>query len=197
MNSGVIISLVCAYLLGSLPTGVWLSRLLYGRDIRDYGNGNSGARNVTHVLGWKAGIIVAFGDFLKGALAMLVARRMGLTLEWQILSGFSAVIGHDFPVFAEFKGGQGMATSLGTMMVLFYRETLIGLLIFGLVYLLIRHFDISATVGLGGMAFLLWTNNEPRILLYYLVAAFLSIPLKKLLDARFRIPEKAEQHIKN
>ncbi len=195
MNLGVIVSLAGAYFLGSIPSGVWLSRWVYGNDIRDLGNGNSGARNVNHVFGWKASIIVVLVDFSKGALAVLLARRLQLDIMWQVLSGFSAIIGHDFPIFAEFKGGQGMATSLGTMSVLFYRETLIGILIFGLVYLLIRHFDLSAGAGLGSIAFLIWVNHQPMILVFYLLVAFLSIPLKKFVDLHYRIPEKAEEHL--
>ena len=186
MKIVTILAVGLAYLLGSLPTGVWLSRRLSGEDIREIGDGNSGARNVTHMLGWKAGIAVGLVDFSKGALAVFIAQKLDLTSGWQLAAGISAVFGHDFPLFARFRGGQGMATSLGTMGILFPNETLFGLLLFGLIYLITRNFDPSAAAGLGTLVFLLWRNRWPNFFLIYAVALFLSIPLKKFLDYRFR-----------
>jgi len=187
-----LISVLFAYLIGSLPIGVWISRWMSGRDIREMGDGNTGARNITHVLGWKAGILVAFVDFTKGVLAILAARQLGVSMGWQFASGLSAVIGHDFPILAEFKGGQGMATSLGTMSVLAFYETVIGLLVFGLVYLILRHFEISAAIGLGTIFFLMWKSTRPMSLIFYTVGLFLSIPLKKYMDYRFRYLENIQ-----
>ena len=184
-----ILTLVIAYLLGSLPSGVWVTRLLTGKDIRHYGDGNSGARNVTHMIGWKAGFLVGIADFGKGWLAIWFAQRMGFPDGWLFLAGALAVIGHDYPVFAEFTGGQGMATSLGTMLKLFTLETLIGLLIFGLVYCLTRHFNISAGIGLGMIAAVLIWNSRPALFLIYTVCMFLSIPLKKHIDSQTRITQ--------
>ena len=182
----IIISVLTAYLLGSLPTGVWLSRRFWNIDIRDLGDGNTGARNVNHVLGWKAGILVALVDFAKGALAVIIAKKLGISPTNQLIAGIAAVIGHDFPVFAGFKGGQGMSTSLGSMGALFTIETFNGLAIFGLLYLITRHFDISASAGLGTLAWLVWRSGRPAIFLLYIVLLFLTIPLKKFLDFRVR-----------
>ena len=190
----IIILVVTAYLLGSLPTGVWLSRRFWNRDIRDLGDGNMGARNVTHVLGWKAGILVGLADFAKGALAVIIAKKMGISPVNQLLAGTTAVIGHDFPAFAGFRGGQGMATSLGSMSALFTIETLTGLEIFGLLYLITRHFDLSASAGLGILAWLVWRSGRPTIFVLYIVLLFISIPLKKLLDFRLRNPKQVQIH---
>jgi len=176
-----------SYLLGSLPTGVWVSRKLVSRDIREMGNGNTGARNVTHMLGWKAGIFVGMVDFAKAMLSVLIAKGAGVSLSWQMAAGAAAVLGHDFPLLAGFRGGQGMAASIGTMAALLTHETLVGLLIFGLVYLFSRLFDLSAAVGLGTLAYLVWRSDHPEILLYYTVSILLTIPLKKLLDCRLRV----------
>ena len=182
--------LMLAYLMGSIPTALIVSRHLTGMDIRLMGDGNMGARNTKRVLGWRAGILVAGTDFFKGAIVIILARNMQMNLTWQLAAGCAAVIGHDFPIFAHFRGGQGMATSLGTMSVLFFEETLIGLVFFGLIYMITRHFDLSAGCGLTLMAYLLVRNRQAFSLLAYTVVLFLSIPFKKLWDAHHRFAQK-------
>jgi len=105
--------LVFAYLLGSMPTAVIVSKRFKGVDIRTIGDGNMGARNTFHSIGPKFGFMVAVIDFGKGALPVLLAYLLGLELGWQFLAGVLAILGHDFPVFANFKGGQGTASSPG------------------------------------------------------------------------------------
>lgn len=111
-------SILIGYLLGSLPRVVWLCGRLTGRDIRELSDGNSGARNMTHVLRFRAGITVGLADFCKGWLGVWAAREMGAALIWPMAAGASAVISHDFLLFDGLRGRQGMATSLGTMMIL-------------------------------------------------------------------------------
>jgi glycerol-3-phosphate acyltransferase PlsY len=178
----VIFVLCTAYLCGSLPTALLVSHLMAGVDIREVGDGNMGARNTTHVLGWRAGIIVAVVDFSKGALAVGLARSFNLSLEVQLAAGACAVLGHDFPIFARFRGGQGMAVTLGALFVLMPVETSIGLMSFGVSYLFMRSFDPSAAVGLGMVAFLVYVRNESGLLLGTTVLLFLSIPAKKAVD---------------
>jgi glycerol-3-phosphate acyltransferase PlsY len=173
-----------AYLIGSLPTALIVSRKLAGKDIREMGDGNMGARNTTHVLGWKAGILVAIIDFGKGALVILLCKEMAIPLIWQLAAGVCVVLGHDFSIFAQFRGGQGMATSLGTMGVLFIKATLIGLIIFGLVYLITHHFDLSAGIGLGSLVAAIWNLHESHIFIVYAVLLFLMIPAKKFWHSR-------------
>ena len=174
--------LLSAYFLGSIPTALIVSRVIAHADIRELGDGNMGARNVTHTLGWKAGIFVGVVDFSKGAIAVLLARYFDLSLAWQLAAGISAVIGHDFPIWAGFRGGQGMAAILGTLFVLMPTETLWGLIGFGTAYLLTRNFDLSAATGLGLLAFLAYLFDQPQVFLGYAVILFLSIPAKKALD---------------
>jgi glycerol-3-phosphate acyltransferase PlsY len=172
------------YLIGSFPTALIVSRKMIGEDIRMLGDGNMGARNTTHVLGWNAGILVAVVDFLKGMIVLLISKKLNLPLGWQLAAGFFAVIGHDFPIFAHFRGGQGMATSLGAMSVLFTKATLIGLVLFALVYLILRNFDLSAGVGLGCMIFYLWHSQHPLVYIIYAIFLLLMIPAKKLWDVK-------------
>ena len=179
--------LLIAYLIGSIPTALIVSRQIARVDIRLLGDGNIGARNTQHVLGWRAGFIVAWVDFSKGVGIILLARIMQMNLNWQLLAGGVTVLGHDLPVFADFKGGQGMATSLGTMSMLFLEETLIGLICFGLIYLISRQFDLSAAGGLALVVFLLVRNLKSFSLLTYTLALLLTIPIKKFWDAKHRL----------
>jgi glycerol-3-phosphate acyltransferase PlsY len=174
--------LILAYMLGSLPTALLVSRAVAGVDIREIGDGNMGARNVTRSLGWGPGIFVGTVDFSKGAIAVLIARNYDLNPAWQLASGVLAVVGHDFPIWVGFRGGQGMAAILGALFVLLPRQTVWGLASFASVYLVSRNFDLSAGVGLGLIAVLAWSAHQPPILLAYAVLLFLSIPAKKILD---------------
>ncbi len=127
--------LLLAYLLGSIPTAVWVGKWFYGCDIRNEGSGNAGATNIIRVLGVKAGIPVILVDVLKGFLAVYFMTYF-IPHSWDtnqriyllILAGFLAVIGHVYPVFASFKGGKGVATLLGMGIALFSNVIWISLL---------------------------------------------------------------------
>jgi len=177
-----LLALLMSYLIGSIPTALIVSRVLAGVDIRQIGDGNMGARNVTRSLGWGPGIVVAAFDFSKGGLAVLTARQVGYSLNWQLACGVSAVLGHDFPIFAGFRGGQGMATTLGTLFVFMPYQTFLGLITFAAAYYLWRSFDFSAATGLGLLAVFAWISKQPAILVAYTVILFISIPAKKILD---------------
>ena len=112
--------IVLAYLIGSIPTSVWVSRYFFNIDIREYGSGNAGATNTYRVLGPKWGTVVMITDMLKGMLAV----KLGLLLpeyadsavrlsNLQIGLGLAAVVGHIFPIWADFRGGKGVATLFG------------------------------------------------------------------------------------
>jgi glycerol-3-phosphate acyltransferase PlsY len=172
--------LITAYLLGSIPTAFAISTRIKHVDIRSVGDGNMGARNTFHEIGPKF-VMVAVIDFLKGALPVFLAYIIGLSLGWQILAGILAILGHDFPVFASFKGGQGTATSLGTMLVLFPVPTLIGLAIYGLIFLIIKNSNISCSIGGAAIAVMLGVSHQ-WLLLGYAVTVFIFIPIKLFID---------------
>jgi glycerol-3-phosphate acyltransferase PlsY len=180
--SGKIVVLIVAYLLGSIPTALIIARRIKGVDIRTLGDGNMGARNTFHEIGSKFGVIVAIIDFSKGALAVFLTYILGFGIGWQILTGISTILGHDFPVFAKFRGGQGTAVSFGTMLILFPLPTLVGLVVFTTVYLFIKRFSISCGIGGATTAIILLFSSE-WILLIYAVAAFLFIPVKLFIDS--------------
>lgn len=115
--------IVLAYLIGSIPTSVWVSQYFFGIDIREYGSGNAGATNVYRVLGPKWGTTVMIVDMLKGIvavkLALLLPQYADSTtkfLNLQIVLGLSAVLGHVFPIWADFRGGKGVATLFGLVL---------------------------------------------------------------------------------
>jgi len=111
-----LVLIIAAYLLGSVPTGLVLSRLVGGVDIRTTGSGNIGATNVSRALGWKVGVLTLVGDCLKGLIPVLLARWFGFTEGWLALTAFAAFAGHVYTVFLRFKGGKGVATALGVFL---------------------------------------------------------------------------------
>lgn len=124
----VIIFLIIAYLLGSIPTGLWIGKYFYGKNLRDYGSGNMGTTNTFRVLGPKAGSVTFMIDMLKGTLATVLPMIFGVSGVTPLLFGLFAILGHTFPIFAGFKGGKAVATSAGI---------LLGLAPLFLVYLLV------------------------------------------------------------
>lgn len=112
------LSLVLGYLIGALPFGIILTKLVIGIDIRTIGSGATGATNVTRALGVGYGFLNAVLDVSKGMVPVLIARYMGLSPAWQAGSAFCAVIGHNWPVYAGFRGGKGIATSFGALLVI-------------------------------------------------------------------------------
>jgi acyl phosphate:glycerol-3-phosphate acyltransferase len=174
--------LIAAYLLGSIPTALLISTRIKHLDIRSIGDGNMGARNTFHQIGPKFGARVAVIDFFKGTLPVFLAYILGLNLGWQMLAGVLAILGHDFPVFANFKGGQGTATSLGTMLVLFPIPTLIGLAAYGILFLIIKNSNISLGIG-GAIIALILFFSQQWLQLGYAVPVFIFIPVKLLIDS--------------
>ena len=174
--------LIAAYLLGSIPTALVISTRIKHVDIRCIGDGNMGARNTYHQLGPKFGVRVAIIDFFKGALPVFLAYILGLNLGCQFAVGILAILGHDFPVFANFKGGQGTATSLGTMVVLFPIPTVIGLIAYGLIFLIIKNSNISLGIGGAIIALILGVSHQ-WLQFGYAVPVFLFIPIKLLIDS--------------
>ena len=111
-----ILFLLLAYLIGSLPSAVWLGHTFYNTDVREYGSGNAGATNTFRVLGKKAGIPVLLMDVFKGWFAVYLASfSVADNVELQLAFGIAAVIGHLFPIYTGFRGGKGIATLLGFM----------------------------------------------------------------------------------
>jgi acyl phosphate:glycerol-3-phosphate acyltransferase len=165
-----IVLIFIAYLIGSLPTAVLVSKYFFGIDIRDYGSGNAGATNTFRVLGTRWGAFVMAVDIMKGVLASFLYLLLPyyLTNEWDrtnfmIGLGLSAVVGHIFPIWANFKGGKGVATLLGMVLAIQPLVALCVLAVFLLVLYLTRFVSLSSI--LASMAFplfILVVFNEPE-----------------------------------
>ncbi|WP_019241393.1 MULTISPECIES: glycerol-3-phosphate 1-O-acyltransferase PlsY [Bacillus] len=111
----IFLVVILAYLLGSIPSGLWIGKIFYGKDIRQYGSGNLGGTNTFRTLGKKAGLTVTIMDVLKGTLATFLPFFLGVDIH-PLIPGAIAVLGHIYPVFAGFKGGKAVATSAGIIL---------------------------------------------------------------------------------
>lgn len=124
----VIIALILAYLIGSFQTSVWVCRTFKHINIREHGSGNPGATNVMRVCGLKLGFLVLFLDALKGAVSVLMV-RYGFDCDnvaIQLLSGAACVLGHNYPYYMDFKGGKGVAATLGIALAINWKVFLIA-----------------------------------------------------------------------
>jgi len=160
VNVYTLATLLLAYLFGSIPAGVLIARA-YGVNLREVGSGNIGATNVLRALGWGPAIVVFLFDMFKGGIAVWIARTLGI--EGWLLGGvaLAAVLGHNFSVFLGFKGGKGVATSLGTVLFLDPAVALFGLVVAAVVILLTRYVSAGSLTGtFSGLAYAVATGRS-------------------------------------
>ncbi len=150
----IIVGVIVAYLIGSVPTSVWIGRLFFDVDVRDEGSRNAGATNTIRVLGWKAGVPVLIFDIFKGWLAVYLIRYLPvevyqiIPLMWiRILASAAAVAGHIYPVYIGFRGGKGVATLLGVGISLYPVAVWFVVLAFVLVLLLSGIVSLSSVLA--------------------------------------------------
>jgi glycerol-3-phosphate acyltransferase PlsY len=175
--------IVLAYLIGSIPTSVWVSRKFFGIDIRDYGSGNAGATNTYRVLGSKWGTFVMIVDMLKGVaatslyifLSNYVGRENDLVrTNLMIGLGLAAVIGHVFPIWAGFRGGKGVATLFGMILAIQPLAAACCVLVFLLVLYLTRFVSLSSILaGIAFAIFILYIFDD-HVTLYRAFAIFVA-----------------------
>jgi acyl phosphate:glycerol-3-phosphate acyltransferase len=166
MNEVVLI--IAAYLIGSIPTSVWISKFFFGIDIRDYGSGNAGATNTFRTLGKKWGTVVMIADVLKGvaATSLYILLPYYMHNEWQrtnfmIGLGLSAVVGHIFPIWEDFRGGKGVATLFGMVIAIQPIVAACCVGVFLLVLYLTRFVSLSSILASIAFAvFILYIFNE-------------------------------------
>ncbi|MBS4750501.1 glycerol-3-phosphate 1-O-acyltransferase PlsY [Carnobacteriaceae bacterium zg-ZUI78] len=140
----VIIFILLAYLLGSIPSGIWIGKYFYQIDIREHGSGNSGSTNTFRVLGKKAGIIVLLIDILKGTIPTLLANFFIKTDINPLIIGLFAILGHTFSLFANFRGGKAVATSAGVILAIYPFFLLSGILLFLILLYFSRMVSLSS-----------------------------------------------------
>lgn len=178
-----LILIIIAYLLGSIPTALIISKKYFGIDIRDYGSGNMGATNTFRVLGSKYGTLVMVFDILKGMAAVALYNFLPHYLSneldrtnFMIGLGLAAVIGHVFPIFAQFKGGKGVATLFGMILVVQPVIAISCVGVFLLALYLTRYVSLSSILGaLMLPVSVLWIWNEHEIMyrIFALLVAFM------------------------
>ena len=201
----IIIGIVVAYLIGSIPSAVWIGRMFWGVDVRNEGSGNAGATNTIRVLGIKAGIPVLLFDVFKGWLAVWLFRFLPFEMLtdyqsdlYRILISISAVLGHIFPVYIGFRGGKGIATLLGVGIALYPQAVLVAVAIFIVMLILTGYVSLSsitASVTFPFLVFFFFNNvSFSMLVLSVLVGIFVPITernnIRRLLhneEAKFRI----------
>ncbi len=197
-----IVSILAAYLVGSIPTAVWVSGLFYRRDIRDYGSGNAGSTNTYRVLGFWPGLTVQLVDVLKGVVAALLPQWLGASpaIDWDMARtqthqvylplscGLAAVVGHIYPVFADFRGGKGMNTLLGMMAAIFPLLAAISLGTFLLVLIAFRMVSLASMLATWVLPIYLLTVfiNRPPVQ-GWLMALSIAVPLLVLYTHRTNV----------
>lgn len=177
MNAYLIIpAVIIAYLIGSIPTAVWYGLRFYGVDVRQHGSGNAGATNTFRVLGKRAGTIVLLIDILKGIAATMLAFGLialdtisaGDVVEFKLLLGIIAVIGHVFPLYTGFKGGKGVATLLGLVISIQPLVALSCIVVFVIVLTITKYVSLSSLTATLAFPLLLlfppFKTDEPLLI---------------------------------
>ena len=198
--------LLGGYLLGSIPTAVWIGKFFYKIDVREYGSGNAGATNTFRVLGKKAGIPVLLIDVLKGFLAVSLAYFSPYTvggnqfINLELVLGIASLVGHIFPLFASFRGGKGIATLLGIVLGVHLYGALICMAIFIVILI------ISGYVSLGSMisaicfpiiVIVVFQTTVPSLIIFsILIAIMVLITHQKNIERLLRREESKAKLIK-
>lgn len=165
MSVSLLIWMLVAYLLGSIPTGYLLAKWLKGIDIREHGSGNPGATNVFRVVGKTAGILTLMIDCLKGYLPVqIVLLGHSLNLQQAALIGLSAIAGHNWTIFLRFRGGKGVATSAGVFLALLPVPSLIAIGFFLVALATTRHVSIGSMLGALSLCVSTWIFTASRFL---------------------------------
>ena len=172
-----LIIIITAYLLGNISTSYIVAKRLAGVDIRTQGSGNAGSTNVLRILGKKAGALTFIGDVLKGLIAVLIARFIayGVNLDnttCAYIAVVAVVLGHNYPVFLGFKGGKGVATSLGSMLGMNPLVALLCLGFFIIIVAITKYVSLGSILGIGLSPIIMMINHNNKGVL---VTLFLTI----------------------
>ncbi|MBR2773793.1 MAG: glycerol-3-phosphate 1-O-acyltransferase PlsY [Selenomonadaceae bacterium] len=171
-----VLLVLTAYLIGSLPIGLILTQLIWKKDIRRFGSHNIGATNAWRVIGKGAGLLVFLIDFIKGQLGVLIGAYYFASPGAMALGGLFAIIGAIFPITLGFKGGKGVSTSLGVLVALMPKITIIVLVVWLVVFLFSRYVSLASIVAAALTPILAALFKEPIIFfLFSLVIALVVI----------------------
>ena len=172
-----IICIAIACLLGNISGGMIFGKLLFNKDIRDYGSKNAGTTNALRVFGLKAGVLTFIIDVLKSILACFIGMKL-LGLSGILLAGIFVVIGHNWPIFLNFKGGKGIASSFGFIMFLDYKIAIVAIIIFIIIVILTKYISLGSmltTTLVLPISYIFFGYRNIYVLLTFLFLASLSI----------------------
>ncbi|HDU7436993.1 glycerol-3-phosphate 1-O-acyltransferase PlsY [Listeria monocytogenes] len=175
MTINLILLSLLAYVIGSIPSGLWIGKIFYKKDIREFGSGNLGATNSFRVLGIKAGSIVTVMDILKGTVATLLPFFFQLNVDhhFWLLTGAFAIIGHSFPLFAGFRGGKAVATSAGVILAYAPLLFVAALVVFLVTLKLSKYVSLSSMIGaLAALIISLFMGDWILVVLVACIALF-------------------------
>ncbi|MDZ7934648.1 MAG: glycerol-3-phosphate 1-O-acyltransferase PlsY [Emticicia sp.] len=190
----MIFSPILAYLLGSIPTAVWYGKIFHGVDVRQHGSGNAGATNSLRTLGKKAGIIVLIVDFLKGFLAVKAANLFSTEINniLPLMMGLAVIAGHIFPIFAQFRGGKGVATAMGVLVCYVSVSALGCVVVFMIIVFATKYVSLASILGALAfpiqLTFNLWNDNADKYaigfawLIFIILAVMHRQNIKRLLN---------------
>ncbi len=175
-----ILSIIIGYLLGSIPTAYIVARIKKGIDIRNIGSGNMGAANVVRQIGAHEGVFVGLIDIAKGAGAILIVQALDIPELWVFGTGFAALVGHNFPVFAGFRGGRGSATIIGIFLVLAPEAILVTLAVIAIPFFTTRKFTAAILIGFALLPLFVWLFEGSLEVVRYVLAIDLFMLVRNL-----------------
>jgi len=206
---GLALPLVLSYLVGAFPTAVVLGRLFWKTDVRQHGSGNAGATNAWRVLGWKAGIPVLLLDLGKGALAAGAIAHLPIgdapidPASLAVCCGVVAVLGHVFPIYTRFRGGKGVATAAGMLVVVAPASVGIAAGVFALLLVSTGYVSLGSILAAWSIPITVLTLPRPPdtpvstalVALAFAVAGFITITHRSNIRRLLRGEEKAFQRL--
>lgn len=172
-----IICITIAYLLGNVSGGMIFGKLLFNKDIREYGSKNAGTTNALRVFGLKVGALTFIIDVLKSILACFIGMKL-LGLNGVLLAGIFVVLGHNWPVFLNFKGGKGIASSFGFIVFLDYKIAIVAVIIFVTIVVFTKYISLGSmltTTSVLPISYIFFGYTNIYVLLTFLFLASLSI----------------------
>ena len=185
LTTETLLFILLAYLTGAFPSAVWLGKIFYNIDVREFGSGNSGATNTFRVLGKIAGIPVLIMDIFKGWICVNyisfltnIPQSPEAIFEIKLAFGIAAVIGHLFPVYTGFRGGKGIATLLGLLIGLHYVAALYSILVFLIVFITSKYVSLGsivASIAFPILVILILDSNNTSLNLFAFFVPILSL----------------------
>ena len=210
LTAETLLFILLAYLTGAFPSAVWVGKIFYKIDVREFGSGNAGATNTFRVLGKKAGIPVLIMDVFKGWICVYYfsfltnipeSASVEAIFEIKLAFGIAAVIGHLFPIYTGFRGGKGIATLLGLLIGLHYVAALCSILVFVIVFISSKYVSLGSIIA--SIAFpiivvlILGSNNLSLNLFAFFVPILSLITHQKNIERLLRGEETKVKFVKN